>query len=58
MSKYGDLERYLGSKYAKDLSETAERELLTTIEEGREILYGSMDVLSMFNKVNLAINDV
>ncbi len=58
MAKYGDLERYLGSKYAQDLSANGERELQETIEEGREIIYGSMDVLSMFNKVNLIINDM
>lgn len=52
-TKYGDLEKYLGAKYAQQLAEnTGTRE---AYNDARDVLYGSMDVMSMFNKVQLAM---
>jgi hypothetical protein len=53
---HGDMEKYLGAKYAQQLADN--RELHQTYEEARDVLYGSMDVLSMFNKVNIAMRQI
>jgi len=49
--KHGDLERYLGAKYAKDLANNPE--LMEVYEEADNILFNTMDVMSMMNKINL-----
>ena len=55
-AKHGDLEKYLGAKYAQQLAENPGAR--AAYEDAREVLYGSMDVMSMFNKVQLAMRQM
>ncbi len=45
--RHGDLEKYLGAKYAQDLAKNPQA--MQAYEEGRDLLYGAMDVMSMLN---------
>ncbi len=49
--RHGDLERFLGAKYAKDLEKNPE--LLEVYNQADDILFNTMDVMSMMNKINL-----
>ncbi len=53
MSKYGDLERHLGEKYAKDLG--ALKELHEARSNCDDLLNRSMNVLAMLSKANIVI---
>lgn len=51
--RHGDLERFLGAKYAKDLENNPE--LLEVYHQADDILFNTMDVMSMMNKFNMNI---
>jgi hypothetical protein len=52
MTKHGELEKYLGAKYAQDLTNSGYGAIG---EECSEILNGSLKVLEFYNKVGLAM---
>ena len=52
-SDHGELEKYLGSQYARQLEQ--HQSMISDYQDAEHVLYGSMDVLSMFSKVNLAM---
>ncbi|MBY0405258.1 MAG: hypothetical protein K2X66_15270 [Cyanobacteria bacterium] len=49
--KYGELEKYLGKKYASDLTTVGG----VYFEEATEILDGSLKVLEFYNRLNLSL---
>lgn len=49
--KYGELEKYLGKKYATELASAGG----VYYEEASEILDGSLKVLEFYNKLGLAL---
>lgn len=51
-SPYGELEKWLGKKYAQDLSNA--QPVRDLRHDARDVLYGSMDVLAMMAKLDLA----
>jgi hypothetical protein len=49
--KYGELEKYLGKKYATDLVNAGG----AFFEEASEVLDGSLKVLEFYNRLDLAM---
>ena len=52
--KHGDLEKYLGSKYAKELNNLGD--LNPIYEESRNILNQDLNGMGLFNQAMLAVN--
>lgn len=54
--KYGDLEKYLGSKYAKELNKLGD--LSPVYEESRNIINQDLNGMGLFNQAMLAVQFV
>lgn len=52
MIRYGELEKYLGKKYAQELTESGYGPIG---EEASDVINRSLEVFEMYTKVNLAM---
>lgn len=56
MKHYGDLEKYLGTKYAKEVSD--DENLTEVYEESRAILNSELDAMAIMNQAWLAVKSL
>lgn len=56
MKHYGDLEQYLGSKYAREIPD--DQHLPQVYEESQAVLNGELDAMAWMNQAFLAVQHI